>query len=354
MVRIFHVIVRCCPKFPKVSLGFYPTPLHKLETLSRETGVNLYVKREDFSGVSLFGGNKIRKLEYILGAAKAAGAEYAFTYGATQSNHAMETAGACCRCGVKPVLFLYALIDPSEEDLRGNMLLDRLYGAEIHITSRREGESVEELKKRNAATGEAYRQQLIQQGHICWDIPVGGATELGSVGFVEGFIELESQMAALGLHADYLFHATGSGGTLAGLQAARALLGSDTEIISINVNKKGPDYLDDIVRLANGTLSLLGAPDGLRVQREDLHIDPGYYLPGYEQPNEASNEAIRILARKEGLVVDPVYTGKGLAGMLDYLHTGKIPKGSTAVFLHTGGAAALFAEKELLGDLLKA
>ena len=341
-------------KFPKVSLGFYPTPLHKLETLSQETGVNLYIKREDFSGVSLFGGNKIRKLEDILGAAKAAGAEYAFTYGATQSNHAMETAGACCRCGVKPVLFLYALIDPSEEDLRGNMLLDRLYGAEIHITSRREGESVEELKKRNAATGEAYRQQLIQQGHICWDIPVGGATELGSVGFVEGFIELESQMAALGLHADYLFHATGSGGTLAGLQAARALLGSDTEIISINVNKKGPDYLDDIVRLANGTLSLLGAPDGLRVQREDLHIDPGYYLPGYEQPNEASNEAIRILARKEGLVVDPVYTGKGLAGMLDYLHTGKIPKGSTAVFLHTGGAAALFAEKELLGDLLKA
>ncbi len=123
------------------------------------------------------------------------------------------------------------------------------------------------------------------------------------MGFVEGFIELESQMAALGLHADYLFHATGSGGTLAGLQAARALLGSDTEIISINVNKKGPDYLDDIVLLANGTLSLLGAPDGLRVQREDLHIDPGYYLPGYEQPNEASNEAIRILARKEGLVV---------------------------------------------------
>ena len=129
-------------KFPKVSLGFYPTPLHKLETLSQETGVNLYIKREDFSGVSLFGGNKIRKLEYILGAAKAAGAEYAFTYGATQSNHAMETAGACCRCGVKPVLFLYALIDPSEEDLRGNMLLDRLYGAEIHITSRREGKEV--------------------------------------------------------------------------------------------------------------------------------------------------------------------------------------------------------------------
>jgi len=340
--------------FPRLSLGFYPTPLHKLETLSRETGVNLYIKREDFSGVSLFGGSKVRKLAYILGAAKAAGAEYVLTYGATQSNHAMETAGACCRCGLKPVLFLYALIDPGEGEARGNLLLDRLYGAEIHITRRREGESIEALKQRNAAAGEAYRQQLVRQGRRCWDIPVGGATALGSLGFVEGFLELERQMAALGLHADYLFHATGSGGTLAGLQAARALLGSDTEIISINVNQKGPDYPDGIVRLANGALSLLGAPEGLRVRREELHIDPGYYLPGYEQPNEASNEAIRLLARKEGLVADPVYTGKGLAGMLDYLHTGKVPKGSTAVFLHTGGAAALFAEAELLGDLLQA
>lgn len=339
-------------KFPKQPLGFYPTPLHKLETLSTETGVELYIKREDFSGVSLFGGNKIRKLEYILGAAKAAGAEYVFTYGATQSNHAMETASACRRCGLKPVLFLYALVPPTEEDLRGNLLLDRLFGAELHITERRAGESVDELKRRNAAAGEAYHQQLTQQGHLCWDVPVGGATELGSIGFAEGFCELTAQLSAMGLRADYLFHATGSGGTLAGLQAGRALLGSDTEIISINVNQKGAEYGENIVRLANGTLALLGAPEGVQVRKEDLHIDPNYYLPGYEQPNEASNAAIRELARKEGLVIDPVYTGKGFAGMLDYLRTGRVPQGSTVVFLHTGGAAALFAEKEILGDLL--
>lgn len=340
-------------RFPKAKLGFYPTPLHKLETISAETGVNVYIKREDFSGVSLFGGNKIRKLEYLLGAAKEAGAEYVFTYGATQSNHAMETASACRRCGLKPVLFLYALIEPNEDDLRGNLMLDQLYGADIHITLPKPGETPAQLKSRNNDEGRAFRQALEAQGHICWDIPVGGATALGSVAFAECFGELEDQMNALGEHMDYLFHATGSGGTLAGLQAGKKLCGSDAKIVSIHVNAKGPEYRDQVVAMANETLGLLEAPAGLQVTAEDVCLDLNYYLPGYEQPNEASTEAIRTLARKEGLLVDPVYTGKGLAGMLDYLHTGRVAPGSTVVFLHTGGATALFAEKQILGDLLK-
>lgn len=340
-------------KFPRVPLGFYPTPLHKLETLSRETGVNLYIKREDFSGISLFGGNKIRKLEYLLGAAKAAGAEYVFTYGATQSNHAMETAGACRRCGLKPVLFLYALVPPNEEDLLGNLMLDRIYGAEIHITLPRPGETPAELKQRNNEEGAAYRRQLEARGHLCWDIPVGGATALGSVGFAECYAELTHQMAAMDAPMDCLFHATGSGGTLAGLLAGRALCRSDAKIISIHVNAKGPEYRTQVAALANETLALLGVSDAHRVSEADICLDAGYYLPGYEQPNEASNRAIRTLARKEGLLVDPVYTGKGFAGLMDYLETGKIKAGSNVVFLHTGGATALFAEKQILGDLLK-
>ena len=339
-------------KLPREKLGFYPTPLHPLETLSRETGVNLYIKREDFSGISLFGGNKIRKLEYLLGQAKAEGAEYVFTYGATQSNHAMETASACRRCGLKPVLFLYALVPPKEENLLGNLMLDRIYGAELHITLPRPGETPSQLKQRNNEEGAAYRQQLEAKGHRCYDIPVGGATALGSVGFVQCFEELEEQMAALNAPMDYLFHATGSGGTLAGLLAGRALRGSSTKIVSIHVNAKGPEYRTQVAALANETLTLLGAGEGIRVSESELCLDTGYYLPGYEQPNEASTQAILTLARKEGLLIDPVYTGKGFAGMLDYLKTGKVPPGSNVVFLHTGGATALFAEKQILGDLL--
>lgn len=338
-------------RFPKATLGFYPTPLHKLEAISAQTGVNVYIKREDFSGISLFGGNKIRKLEYLLGAAKAAGAEYVFTYGATQSNHAMETAAACRRCGLKPVLFLYALIEPKENDLLGNLMLDKIYGAEIHITLPNPGETTDALKKRNNAEGAAYRKKLEGEGKICWDIPVGGATALGSVAFAECYAELADQMAAIDTPMDYLFHATGSGGTLAGLQAGKALCGSQTKIVSIHVNAKGEEYRTQVLDLANETLSLLGAE--ARVSPDALNLDRGYFLPGYEQPNEASTEAILTLARTEGLLVDPVYTGKAFAGMLDYLRSGKVPKGSTVVFLHTGGTTALFAEKQILGDLLR-
>jgi len=338
-------------RFPRVRLGFYPTPLHRLDNLSKELGVELYIKREDFSGVTLFGGNKVRKLEYLLGEAKAAGAEYVFTYGATQSNHAMETAACCRRCGLKPVLFLYALIPPCEEDLLGNLMLDRIYGAEVHLTLPLPGETPESLKQRNNALGDAWRRQLEAEGHICRNIPVGGASALGSLGFAEGFAELCDQMDALGLAPDLLYHATGSGGTLAGLLAGRKLTGRDTRIVSIHVNSKGPEYRAQVTALANETLDLLGEPR--RVTEDELVLDPGYYLPGYEQPNEASTEAIRTLARTEGLLVDPVYTGKAFAGLLDHIRTGRIPPKSTVVFLHTGGATALFAEKQILGDLLK-
>lgn len=337
---------------PRQELGFFPTPLQRLDHLSALLGVNLYMKRDDMTGISQFGGNKIRKLQYLLGQAVAKECDIVFTYGATQSNHAMQTVTACRRLGLTPVLYLVAVVEPDEADARANLLLDQILGAEIHIVRIREGESEEEAEERSFVMAREHMRRLEAEGHRCYDVPMGGANGVGSAGFIEGYLELTDQLAGLGIHADYLFHATGTGGTLAGLAAGEKLQGSGTKIVSINVSFKDASYTGRVERMANEALSYIGAKDcGAVDGGKDLHWDLNYYLPGYEIPNEAACEAIRLLARREGILVDPVYTGKAFAGMLDYIRSGRVPAGSNVVFWHTGGATALFAEKEILGDI---
>lgn len=335
---------------PKWSLGFYPTHLQKLDKLSKELGVELYLKREDLSGKNLFGGNKIRKLEYLMGEALGHRAEYVITYGATQSNHAMQTVTACRVCGLKPILYLVEVVSGKAGELRSNLLLDTLMGAEIHIVSMKPGETEAEAEERSFELAQLRKQELEAAGHFCFDIPMGGACPVGSLAFAEGFLEITEQLLAKQKTADYLFHATGTGGTLAGLALACKAIESKTQIISINVSEKEESYASWIAGLANQCAYILGIKTFLRPG--DVTIDPRYFAPGYEKPNAASIEAIRYLARTEGIFLDPVYTGKAFAGMLDYIRTGKVEPGSTVVFLHTGGATALFAEPEILGELL--
>ncbi len=336
-------------KIPKVNLGFFPTPFYRLDHMSEELGVNLYIKRDDFTGRNLFGGNKIRKLEYLLGEAKAKGCTHVITYGATQSNHAMETASSCRSCGLEPILYLTAVVEPDNEDVRANLLLDKILGAEIHIVDIREGETEEEAEARSFEMGAARAKELTESGYPCYDVPMGGASITGSLGFAKGYLELQEQLDEASLKADYIFHSTGTGGTMAGLAAGRKLAGSDTKVISITASPKDEAYLTKVENLANGVLERLNSP--LKVTRKDLFMDTSYYAPGYEQPNEAASEAICMLARTEGIFVDPVYTGKALAGLIDYVRRGRIPAGSNVVFWHTGGTTALFAEKDILGKI---
>jgi len=337
-------------RLPKTELGFFPTPFYQLTRLSEELGVNLYIKRDDFTGMSLFGGNKVRKLEYLMGDAIALGSEYVFTFGATQSNHAMQTVSACRRCGLKPVIYLVAIVKPDAEDIRSNLLLDKIMGAEIHIVELAEGETEAEADARSVELARAHQKRLEAEGHKCYEVPMGGASPIGSVGFVEGYVELTEQAEAMQMNPDFIFHSTGTGGTMAGLVAGKVLTGSDTMVISVNASFKDEGYPARTARLANESLRLIGAECQVEAER-DIHTDLNYYLPGYEIPNEAATEAIRLLAEKEGLFIDPVYTGKAFAGMLDYIRTGKVPQGSNVVFWHTGGATALFAEKEILGEI---
>lgn len=336
---------------PRAALGFFPTPFYKLDHLSAKLGVNLYMKRDDFTGMNLFGGNKIRKLQYLIGDAAAKGCEYVFTFGATQSNHAMQTVSACRRCGLKPILYLVAIVEPDEKDLRSNLLLDKIMGAEIHIVNMLPGEEEDAADERAVRMAREHMKRLEAEGHRCYEVPMGGASPVGSVGFIEGYVEFVEQTLAMDLHPDYVFHGTGTGGTMAGLAAGKVLTESDARIISINVSHKDEGYPARTADLANESLALIGADVTVDAAR-DIHTDLNYYLPGYEIPNPAASEAIRLLAEEEGLFVDPVYTGKALAGMLDYIRSGRVPQGSNVVFWHTGGATALFAEKEILGDIV--
>lgn len=333
----------------KLSLGFYPTPFHKLERISEEFGINLWIKREDFSGASLFGGNKIRKLEYLLKEARDEGCDTVFTYGATQSNHAMQTCTAARRCGMRPVLYLGAIVEPRPDDVRANLLLDRILGAEIHILPSL-GRSTKETMKANEEIFAKHRARLAAEGHKVYDIPIGGSTPRGAVGFAEGYVELLEQAGANGLTVDYLYTATGSCGTLGGLVAGKVLSGETHGVIrGMIVGKKDPaTYAGDVAVLANKVLELLGERAEASVSDFEL---ASYVGPVYEKPYHEANDDIRYLARTEGIFTDPVYSGKAFHGMMDQIRKGLVPKGSTVVFLHTGGATALFSEAEIIGDL---
>lgn len=271
---------------PRAALGFFPTPFHRAENLSRELGVDLWLKRDDLTGMSLFGGNKVRKLEYVLGEARARGCDTVVSYGATQSNCAMQVATACRRLGMRPILYLVAIVEPAQP--------------------------------------------------------------LGSAGFIGGWAELLDQCRGQGIAPDYLFLGTGTGGTLAGLAAGRKLMGGP-EIVAVNVSPKDEGYPARTAALGTRALRAIGSDETLRP--EDFRTDLGYYGAGYEAPAPAATAAIRRLARTEGILVDPVYTGKALSGLIDYAEQGKIPRGSTVVFWHTGGATALFAEPEMVGPV---
>ena len=335
-------------KFPKAKLGFYPTPLQKLSRMSKKYGVNIYLKREDFSGISVFGGNKVRKLQYLMGDAVKEGCDTVFTYGATQSNHAMQTATVARECGMKPILYLAAIVPPDQNDIKANLLLDAILGAEIHIVAAEDGN----LANANLKSGSLAKKQIVElekAGHKCYDIPPGGANELGTCGFIECYLELHKQMDSLGRKVDFIFTATGTGGTLSGLVAGKNALKQKENIIGITVGDKPANYPETIVHLSNKALQLIGYEP--TTSADDFIIDRNYFAPGYEQPNEKANAAIRELAQTEGIMADTVYSGKAFSGMLDYIKTGKIKKGSNVIFMHTGGTTALFSEKEIIGSL---
>lgn len=325
--------------FPRVSLAHLPTPLEFMPRLTEHLGgPDIYVKRDDCTGLAS-GGNKTRKLEFSMGAALQEGADTVITVGAVQSNHVRQTVAAACKLGLNcEVLLEHRVTDPSDlyRD-SGNVFLDRLYGANL-----REYPSGADFD----AEMETIADEVRSAGGKPYIIPGGASNTVGALGYVQCGVELLEQAEAISLSFDHLVTATGSAGTHAGLAVGLRGSGSTMPIQGFGVRAPQEVQEERVYKLAVDTAEMVGAAGC--VERNDIVADCNYIGPGYGEPTESMNEAILMLARYEGLLFDPVYSGKALAGMIDYVRTGRYSKGETIVFLHTGGSAGLFAYADTL------
>ncbi|MEH6457767.1 MAG: D-cysteine desulfhydrase [Cocleimonas sp.] len=319
--------------FPRVKLGHFPTPLELMPRLTEALGgPEIWIKRDDCTGLST-GGNKTRKLEFLMAEAIEQGAEMVLTQGATQSNHARQTAAAAAKLGFKCHLLLENRTG-SEESLyldNGNVLLDVLHGATYE---RRPADlDMHQELLDSAAKFEA-------QGIKTYVIPGGGSNPVGALGYVNCAIELMEQINETGLKFDHLIHATGSQGTQAGLVAGMKLVSSPIPVLGIGVRAPKEKQEAAVFALAEKTMALF--PEGPTLKKEDVVANCSYVGEGYGVPSEGGIEAIKMLAELEGLLFDPVYSAKGMAGMIDLIRKGEFKKGQRIIFLHTGGSVALF------------
>jgi L-cysteate sulfo-lyase len=325
-------------KFPRVRLGHLPTPLEPMDRLSEVLGgPRLWVKRDDCTGLST-GGNKTRKLEYLMADAQSKGADTIITQGATQSNHARQTAAASAKLAMKCYILLEDRTGSNDPqyNFNGNVLLDRLHGA---FVSKCSGGSDMHKEMEDLAA------KLTKDGANCYIIPGGGSNEIGALGYVNCVRELVEQADEIDLKIDALVHATGSSGTQAGLVAGLNAIKSDIHLLGIGVRAHQEKQEQMVFDLAVKTALYLDG--GNEISRNEVRANCDYVGPGYGLPTNGMREAIRLLAETEGLLFDPVYSGKGLDGLISQIKAGYFDGMHDVVFLHTGGSAALFGYPEV-------
>jgi len=352
---IIHDLKHTIEKFPRVSLIHSPTPFRKLENLTAELGgPEIYIKRDDLTGLA-FGGNKSRKLEFIIPDMLAKKADTVVTWAALQSNWAMQTAAGARRFGIRPVLILYKRYDlPEEYD--GNMLLDYILGAEIHIKEPLPGAGTKSADYLAAA--EEAADELRRKGHRPYVVAVGGSMPMGSmelplgaISYVDAFREMVEQTLAAGFEPDFVVHSTGSGATQAGLVVGAKAISSKTRIVGISVSDPKEPFARDVLTIAKATEKTLDLDTD--VKPEDVVVFDEYIKDGYGIVNKEVADIIRLVFTREGIVLDPVYTSKAMAGLVDLINKGYFKRGDKVVFLHTGGTPALFPNRRKIVEYLK-
>jgi L-cysteate sulfo-lyase len=323
-------------RFPRLGLAQLPTPLEPMKRLSAHLGgPRLWVKREDCTGLGM-GGNKLRKLDYVLPEAIAAGADTLVSGGVVQSNSQRQVAAAAAKLGLECHLAVYhgRLAPPSADyDRTGNALLNRLFGAHLH--------DVPWDGDRNGAI-EALAERLRADGKKPFVVPYGVSNAMGAVGYATTALEIAQQSAALGFEPAAIVHCTGSAGTQAGLVVGCACL-PRTRVVGIDIDAEPERVRADVVAYARAAAERLDRP----FDEAAVEVVAGHAGPAYGVPHDATIEAIRLGAALEALVLDPVYSGKGLAGLMALIRAGRWTSGQDIVFIHTGGAPALFAYRHL-------
>lgn len=318
---------------PRMPLAHTPTPLEYMSRLTDYLkGPSIYIKRDDCTGLAT-GGNKTRKLEFLLGEALQQECDTLVTVGGLQSNHARQTAAAAARAGLRCELLLQDISGTPEGnyDYNGNLLLNELLGARVHRYPA-DAFMHEELDR--------YMEVLRSRGVKPYAVPLGGSNAIGALGYVVAVQELLQQCVAIGITPSQIVLATGSAGTQAGVLAGLAAARSEAKVIGINVSTSATAQARKVRVLLDDTCQLLGIEPP---EDEVIVCDDRFYKPGYGVPNPEMIQAVHLLAEKEGLLLDPVYTGKAMAGLLDLVLSGEIDADSTTVFLHTGGSTGLFA-----------
>jgi D-cysteine desulfhydrase family pyridoxal phosphate-dependent enzyme len=321
---------------PRIPLAQLPTPIEPLERLSGLLGgPRLFIKRDDQTGLAL-GGNKTRKLEYLMADALAQNADVVLTAGAPQSNHCRLTAAAATKLAMRCILVLGG---DAPELPNGNLLLDELLGAEIHWTAR----------EQRLVCMEEIAARLRAEGHRPYVIPIGGSNGVGAQGYVAAAQEAFDQLGETGERVGTMIVASSSGGTHAGLALGGKIAGYDGKIIGISIDKgdRGPDrYEVELAGIANAAAEMMGI--SVRMSADEFFVEYGYLGAGYGIVGDLEREAITLMAREEGIILDPVYTGRAFGALIDMLRRGRLAAsrgnaGDGVLFWHTGGAAACFA-----------
>ncbi len=319
--------------FPRTKLCQAPTPLEFLPRLTKALGgPQVWMKRDDLTGMGL-GGNKVRKLEFLVGDALAKGADHLVTQGAVQSNHVRQTAAVAAKLGLACSAVLEHRIETNDSAYlnNGNVLLDRLLGCTIEY---RPGSADMQ------AAIEEVGAQLTVSGARPYLIPGGGSNAIGALGYAAVALELVTQANEQGLRIDRLVHATGSAGTQAGLVAGLHALSSPIRVLGIGVRAPKERQEANVLRLAQATAAHMGVDRPVPTEAVEANCD--YVGAGYGQPTPGMVEAVRMLAQLEGIFLDPVYSGKGMAGLIDLVRKGTFGPGENLVFLNTGGSSGLF------------
>ena len=327
-------------RFPRIRLGHMPTPLEPMPNLTKHLGgPNLWIKRDDCTGLST-GGNKTRKLEFLCADAIAQGADILITQGATQSNHARQTAAAAAKLGLACHILLEdrtGYTDPAYAN-SGNVLMDRLHGASV---SRRPGGADMQAEM------EAVAEEMRAAGRKPYVIPGGGSNPIGALGYVNCAMEMVGQANEMGLKIDRVVHGTGSTGTQAGLVVGLEGTNSGIGVLGISVRMPKEPQENNVYKLVQSTAAYVGMKTP--PARESVQVNADYFGPGYGLPTPEMVEAVKMFASLEGLFLDPVYTGKAAAGLIGLVRKGYFKAGENVVFVHTGGSAGLFGYTRAFG-----
>ncbi len=328
-------------KFPRLRFAHLPTPLEPMTNLSRVLdGPNIWVKRDDCTGLA-GGGNKTRKLEFLMADAEQQGADTIITQGAVQSNHARQTAAIAAKLGYECHLLLENRTGSDDPDFlaNGNVLLDDIYNARLSDFPAGTDMNQEML---------SLAEELRAAGKKPYIIPGGGSNRIGALGYVNAAYELVGQCNDQGLKVDHIVHATGSTGTQAGLVTGLTAIHSGIDLMGISVRAPKEAQEENVYRLAREVAELIGSSASL--SRSDVVANSDYVGEGYGIPTDGMIEAVEMTARQESILLDPVYSGKGMAGLIDLARQGFYRRGENIVFIHTGGAQALSGYRNLFGQ----